>query len=55
MISEHDIQDWDTESQVAYLHWAEDYGIDYEPWNGQPDISAAWRAAVIWVRGQGQV
>lgn len=55
MISEHDIQDWDTDSQEAYLEWAEDYGIDYEPWLGQPDISAAWRAAVIWVRGQGKM
>ena len=54
MISEIDIEDWDRESQEAYLEWAEDYGIDYEPWLGQPDISAAWRAAVIWVRGKGQ-
>lgn len=55
MISENEIEGWDQGSQEAYLHWADDYGLDYEPWLGQPDVSAAWRAAVIWVRGQGAV
>ena len=51
MINEYDIKDmWDKETQEAYLKWAEDYGLDYEPWIGQPDVSAAWLAAVKWYR-----
>ena len=55
MISRIDIEDWDQESHQAYLDWAEDYGIPYEPWIGHPDIHAAWQAAVLWVRSQGDV
>lgn len=54
MISERDIEDWDQESQQAYLKWAEDYGVAYEPWLGKPDICAAWQAAVLWMRERGQ-
>ena len=50
MINEHDIKDWDKESQQAYLQWAKDYGISYEPWLGQPDVLAAWKAAVKWMK-----
>jgi hypothetical protein len=51
MINEHDIKDmWDKETQEAYLKWAEDYGLDYEPWIGKPDVSAAWIAAVKWYK-----
>ena len=51
MINEHDIKDmWDKETQEAYLKWAEDYGLDYEPWHGQPAVSAAWVAAIKWYR-----
>ena len=49
MISRIDIEDWDQESHQAYLKWAEDYGINYEPWIGHPDIFAAWKAAVVWM------
>lgn len=52
MISEKDIEDWDKESQQAYLKWAEDYGISYEPYLGQPDIYAAWKAAITWMKGK---
>jgi len=51
MINEHDIKDmWDEETQVAYLKWAEDYGLNYDPWHGQPAVSAAWVAAIKWYR-----
>lgn len=50
MISEQDIKDWDKESQQAYLKWAENYGLKYEPWIGQPDVCAAWKAAVQWMK-----
>jgi hypothetical protein len=49
VISEVDINDWDKESQEAYLKWAKDYGLNYEPWLGKPDVAAAWEAAVKWV------
>lgn len=52
MISEKDIEDWDKESQQAYLKWASDYGISYEPYLGQPDIYAAWKAARDWTAKQ---
>jgi hypothetical protein len=48
MINEHDINDWDKESQEAYLKWAKEYGVQHEPWIGQPTSSAAWKAAVEW-------
>ncbi len=51
MINEHDIKDmWDKETQEAYLKWAKDYGLDYEPWHGQPAVSAAWIAAIKWYK-----
>lgn len=50
MINEHDINDWDKESQEAYLKWAKEYGVQHEPWIGQPAVSAAWIAAVKWSR-----
>jgi hypothetical protein len=50
MINEHDINDmWDKETQEAYLKWAKEYGVPYDPWFGQPAVSAAWIAAVKWV------
>jgi len=53
MINEHDIRDmWDKETQEAYLKWAKEYGLPFEPWNGQPAVSAAWIAAVKWYRGK---
>jgi hypothetical protein len=54
MISRIDIEDWDQESHQAYLDWAEDYGIQYEPWLGHPDIYAAWKAAVVWMSERGK-
>lgn len=48
MISEVDIQDWDHESQEAYLKWAKDYGLP-ESIQGIPSQFAAWKAAVQWV------
>ena len=50
MISEHDIEDWDQESQEAYQEWSEDYLPLYND-----ETTMAWRAAVIWVRGQGMM
>jgi hypothetical protein len=51
MINEYDIKDmWDKETQEAYLKWAKEYGLPFEPWNGQPAVSAAWIAAVKWYR-----
>jgi hypothetical protein len=51
MINEHDIKDmWDKETQEAYLKWAKEYGVPYDPWFGQPAVSAAWIAAVKWYR-----
>lgn len=50
MINEHDINDWDKESQEAYLKWAKEYGVQHEPWIGQPAVSAAWIAAVKWYK-----
>ena len=51
MINEHDIKDmWDKETQEAYLKWAKEYGLPFEPWNGQPAVSAAWIAAVKWYK-----
>jgi hypothetical protein len=53
MINEHDIKDmWDKETQEAYLKWAKEYGLPFEPWNGQPAVSAAWIAAVKWYKGK---
>lgn len=49
MISERDIEDWDKESQAAYLKWARDYGLQQEPLIGFPSQYAAWKAAVKWV------
>lgn len=49
MISEVDIEDWDEESQKAYLKWAKDYGLEQEPVIGMPSQAAAWRAAITWV------
>ena len=51
MINEHDIKDmWDKETQEAYLKWAKEYGVPYDPWQGQPAVSAAWIAAIKWYR-----
>jgi hypothetical protein len=51
MINEYDIKDmWDKETQVAYLKWAKEYGVPYDPWFGQPAVSAAWIAAIKWYR-----
>ena len=56
MINEHDINDLcggatgDKESQEAYLKWAKEYGVQHEPWIGQPAVSAAWIAAVKWYK-----
>lgn len=50
MISEHDIEDWDLGSREAYQVWSE----DYEP-ESDFDTTQAWRAAIIWVRGQGML
>lgn len=50
MISEIDLQDWDKDSQEAYLKWAEDYGITYEPWIGQPDVAAAFKAGISFIK-----
>jgi len=50
MINEHDIKDWDMESQEAYLKWAKEYNLPYDPWLGQPAVFAAWKAAVKWVK-----
>jgi hypothetical protein len=51
MINEHDIKDmWDKETQEAYLKWAKEYALDYEPWIGKPDVAAAWIAAIKWYR-----
>ena len=57
MISDVDINDWsrpggtlDKESQEAYLKWAEDYGIIYEPWIGQPDVAAAFKAGLNYMK-----
>ena len=56
MINEHDINDmWDKESQEAYLKWAKEYGVQHEPWIGQPAVSAAWIAAVKWYKEKGTV
>jgi len=53
MINEHDIKDmWDKETQEAYLKWAKEYGLPFEPWQGQPAVSAAWIAAVKWYKGK---
>lgn len=52
MISDVDIEDWDKESQEAYLKWAEDYGISYEPWIGQPDVVAAFKAGMDFMKGK---
>jgi hypothetical protein len=51
MINEHDIKDmWDKETQEAYLKWAKEYGVPYDPWFGQPAVSAAWIAAIKWYK-----
>ena len=50
MISEVDIDDWDRESQEAYLKWAEDYGLPYEPWIGQPDVALAFKAGMDYIK-----
>lgn len=50
MINEHDINDWDKESQEAYLKWAKEYGVQHEPWIGQPAVAASWIAAVKWYK-----
>jgi hypothetical protein len=51
MINEYDIKDmWDKETQEAYLKWAKEYGVPYDPWFGQPAVSAAWIAAIKWYR-----
>jgi len=55
MISEYDIEDWDQESQDAYQHWANESDRYDAHGFTELDLSAAWRAAVIWVHGQGTV
>jgi len=51
MINEYDIKDmWDKETQEAYLKWAKEYGVPYDPWFGQPAVSAAWIAAIKWYK-----
>ena len=46
-----DIKDmWDKETQEAYLKWAKEYNLPYDPWNGQPAVSAAWIAAIKWYK-----
>jgi hypothetical protein len=56
MINEHDIKDmWDKETQEAYLKWAKEYALDYEPWIGKPDVAAAWIAAIKWYRERKEV
>ena len=53
VINEHDIKDmWDKETQEAYLKWAKEYGLPFEPWFGQPAVSAAWIAAIKWYKEQ---
>lgn len=46
MISDVDIEDWDQGYQEAYLKWAEEYGLDYEPYIGHPDVYAAFKAGM---------
>lgn len=55
MISDVDIEDWDKESQEAYLKWAEDYGLEYEPWIGMPDVTAAFKAGMKFMKEKYEV